>query len=99
MVVVRQVVLVVDVQRGRNGLGALVVVDSKTVRALIQIRIAVGLRLRRELHEVAQGDIEHVLLAVRPVVSQTDVHRIHLETCRLAHFAILDCARTEIVRL
>lgn len=35
VVVVRQIMLVIDVQRGRNGLGALVVVNGKTVRALI----------------------------------------------------------------
>ena len=35
VVVVRQIMLVIDVQRGRNGLGALVVVNGETVRALI----------------------------------------------------------------
>ena len=72
---------------------------SKAVRALIQIRIAVGFSMWGKHHKIAQRDIEHVFLAVRPVVGQTKINRIQLVACRFTNFAVLDHSCTEIIGL
>ena len=89
--------LIINIQRRRYGLAAFVVMYSKAVRALIQIRIAVRFGVRSKHHKIAQSNIEHVLLSVRPIVGQTQIDRIQLVACRFSNFAVFQCACAKII--